>query len=290
MVQVSTLIPVYNGEEYIADAVDSVLAQRDVKVEIIVIDDGSTDRTPEILRQYGDKIRVLRQKNGGHVNARNNGSKLAKGEWLAFLDADDAWLPDKLAKQLELANGNVGMVYTDRENFGDIARVTSTASQTYSLWEGDIFEPLLFGNFVTVASVIIKMDWFERLGGFDEELLVCEDWDMWLRFSASGGTTKVCREPLTRYRWHAASMTNNQERMCHGRLKVLKRALESERGKRLPRKIVNQALASVWKCSAWYARPWHRWIALKWYMRSAQFWPWDGAVYKDILKCVLGTR
>src|SRR5689334_19825269 len=116
---VSVLIPVYNGAQFIREAVDSVLAQRDVTVEVIVIDDGSTDETSRILESYGDSIRVLRQKNGGHVNARNNGAKLAHGEWLAFLDADDMWQPEKLARQLAIATPEIGMVYTNRENFGD---------------------------------------------------------------------------------------------------------------------------------------------------------------------------
>src|SRR5262244_1040578 len=104
MVTVSILIPVYNGAQYIRNAVQSVLHQRDVDVEVIVIDDGSTDETPAILKVFGNTIRVLKQQNAGHVWARNNGAKIARCQWLGFLDADDAWLPDKLAKQLACAD------------------------------------------------------------------------------------------------------------------------------------------------------------------------------------------
>ena len=287
MVTISTIIPAYNAAKFVREAVDSALAQSGVENEVIVVDDGSTDETPEILRSYGDAIRVLRQNNGGHVNARNNGTNLAQGEWLAFLDADDVWKADKLAKQLALAVSDIGMVYTDRENFGDVGRVNQTASAACSLYEGDLFEPLLSGNFVTVASVIMRKDWFERLGGFNEQLLVCEDWDMWLRFAAEGGHARVVREPLTRYRWHSSSMTNNQTRMCEGRLKVVERALTTPRGAKVSRSIASQARANAWKCSAWYAMPWNRMVAARWYCQSLRYWPWDAAVYKQLIKCCL---
>src|SRR5262245_34199236 len=116
---VSVLIPVYNGAAFIATAVDSALNQQEVDVDVIVIDDGSTDATPEILASYQERIRVLRQTNAGHVKARNNGAKIAKGEWLAFLDADDEWLPDKLARQLACADSQTSMIYTERLNFGE---------------------------------------------------------------------------------------------------------------------------------------------------------------------------
>jgi glycosyltransferase involved in cell wall biosynthesis len=285
--RVSCLIPVYNGAAYVRQAIDSVLAQRDADVEVIVIDDESTDETPAILREYGGRIRTFRQKNVGHVAARNNGARIASGEWLAFLDADDVWLPEKLAKQLAAADDSVGMVYTDRENFGDIARVATVASASGPLHEGDLFEPLLFGNFVTVSSAMMRREWFDRLGGFDGELLVCEDWDMWLRFAAAGGMAAVCREPLTRYRWHPGAMSNNQVRMCEGRLKVLGRALALPRAKRLRPSVARQALAASWRCSAWYAQPGQPWTALRWYLKAACYWPWDLGVYKGMVKCCL---
>jgi len=288
MPKVSVIIPVYNGAEYVREAVDSALAQCNVNVEVIVVDDGSTDETPTILAGYGRSIRVLGQRNSGHVKARNNGVKVASGEWLAFLDADDQWLPQKLSKQLQVADVNIGMVYTDRENFGDITRVKRTASSSFPLFEGDLFEPLLLGNFVTVSSVIIRREWFDRLGGFDEELSVCEDWDMWLRFSAAGGKAAVCREALTRYRWHAGAMSRNASRMCAGRLKVLQRALQTPRGREVSRTFARKAIAATWRCSAWHAQPTHRWRAFLWYLIAAWYDPWHVDDYKGMIKCCLG--
>ncbi len=288
MPKVTTIIPVYNGAAYVGDAVRSVLAQRGVDGELIVIDDGSTDDTPKVLAAFGGAVRVVRQANAGHVKARNRAAALASGEWLAFLDADDDWLPDKLAKQLAVADADTALVYTDRVNFGGNERIAAVQSEGVRQYEGDVFEPLLLDNFITVSSVLMRRDWFERLGGFDEELLVCEDWDLWLRCAAEGGRARLCPEPLTRYRWHAGSMSDNQDRMCQGRLKVLGRALATPRGRRVGRGLARRARANVWQCSAWHAASAQRWKAVGWYLRAAWCWPWNAEVYKGIAKCCLG--
>lgn len=291
MARVSTLMPVYNGAAYVGQAIESVLAQREVDVELIVIDDGSTDDTPQILAGFGDRIRVLRQSNAGHVKARNNGARIATGEWLAFLDADDEWLPDKLIKQLARTDQRTQVVYTERMNFGEVERLTTKQSDSQELLEGDIFEPLLtHGNFVTVSSVLIRRDVFDQLGGFEESLLVCEDWDMWLRYTAQGGHIGVVREPLTRYRWHSGAMTRNLRRMLEGRLQVVDRALTTPRGQTLRRDIVRKALAKCWEISAWYAAPVDRRLALSWYLRAAYHWPWDPSLYRALLRCFLGRN
>jgi len=288
MPTVSVLIPVYNGADYVANAIYSVLHQRAVDVEAIVIDDGSTDGTPQVLAAFGDRIRVLRQANAGHVKARNQGARIARGEWVAFLDADDEWLPDKLAKQLALTNDRTHLVYTERLNFGDLERVQERQSAGVRLYEGDVFEQLLLGNFLTVSSAIMRKSVYDRLGGFAEELLVCEDWDMWLRYSAEGGLVGLCREPLTRYRWHGGSMTNNLQRMLEGRLKVVRRALALPRGQQVSRALARRAIASVWETSAWYAAPVSSLQGLGWYLHAALKWPWKLSVYKAMLKCCLG--
>ena len=282
-VRVTVLIPVFNGAAFVGTAIDSALDQRAVQVEVIVIDDGSTDDTPDVLASYGDRISVVRQQNRGHVVARNRGARSARGEWLAFLDADDEWLPDKLARQIALAGDaqDVAMVYTDRENVGEITRVGSRASDAYTLQEGDIFEPLLLtGNFVTVSSAMVRRSWYDRLGGFDETLGVCEDWDMWLRLCAAGGRVAVVQAALTKYRWHAVSMTMNHQRMAEGRLIVLRRALASDRGRHLPRSIVHKAFASTLRTSAWYALHSQPGNALRWYLGSIRHDPVAAAAYR----------
>ncbi|MCA9050710.1 MAG: glycosyltransferase, partial [Planctomycetaceae bacterium] len=228
MSRVSTIIPAYNAEKFISETVRSCLAQTHTDHEVIVVDDGSTDSTGELLREFGESIRVVQQENSGHVAARNAGAALATGNWIAFLDADDLWAPDKLSKQLEIASEDIGMVYTDRANFGETASVGATESPTHTLHSGSVFRELLVDNFVTVSSVIMRKSWIEKLGGFSPEPSGSEDWDLWLRFAAAGGKMAVVPEPLTHYRIHAGSMTHRFEMMHRGRVLTIERALQSD--------------------------------------------------------------
>jgi glycosyltransferase involved in cell wall biosynthesis len=287
MPTVSAIIPAYNAAPYIEAAVGSALTQEGVDVEVIVVDDGSTDGTWERLRRFGSALHKVRQPNGGPAAARNHGARLARGEWLAFLDADDEWLPTKLATQLGAAGADCGLVYTDRYNVGHCARVNGRQSDGVRLWDGDVFEPLLRDNFITASSVIMRKAWFERLGGFEEQLVGTEDWDLWLRYAALG-PVRLCREPLVRYRWHKSSLQSNLDRMCRDRLEVLRRALASPRGRELLWAARHQALAGVWGVSAWFAAETRPRKAAWWYLRSAMCWPWDLQPYKGIVKCCLG--
>jgi glycosyltransferase involved in cell wall biosynthesis len=240
-----------------------------------------------VLHAYQDRIRVIRQANAGCGAARNRGAQLAQGRWLAFLDADDEWSQDKLAKQLAVA-GESGLVYTDRQNVGDCGRVQTLLSAVIDLEEGDIFESLLVRNYITVSSVIMRKDWFHRLGGFDPQFSPCEDWDLWLRYCAEGGKVRLCPEPLTAYRWHATSLSRNFERMLNQRLGVIEHAAGLPRGRHLKRRVLRRALANAWEDSAFTAAECRRFKAIGWYLRSLWHWPWNLQGYKEIAKCLLG--
>jgi glycosyltransferase involved in cell wall biosynthesis len=287
--RVSAIIPAFNAALYVEQAVESALAQDGVETEVIVVDDSSTDGTWQKLESFGDRIRKVRQTNGGPAKARNHGARLATGEWLAFLDADDEWLPEKTAKQLRCTDSRTGMVYTDRFNIGDISRVKPVQSDSVSLWDGDVFERLLLDNFITTSSVIIRKERFEQLGGFDESraLLGVEDWDLWLRHAADG-RVGLCREPLVRYRWQPGSLSSNFDHLSRARLEVIQRALALPRGQRIGRKQARRAVAQAWECSASFAAPNHRWKALRWYLRSALWAPLNLRLYKGMVKCCLG--
>jgi glycosyltransferase involved in cell wall biosynthesis len=288
MPRVSTIIPCYNRAKYICQAIDSALAQKDVDQEVIVVDDGSTDNTWELLERYGGRIRKFRQANAGPYRARNHGAEVATGEWLAFLDSDDEWLPEKLAKQLAVADESKHLIYTNRYNFGELRGAKELYSDNVKLWEGDIFEPLLLGNFITTSSVLMRKSWFERLGGFDDDpqMIVIKDWDLWLRYAAEG-LVGLCWEPLTRWRLHPEAITNNPERGATGRLIVIQRAFALPRGQRLSGRAKRQILSSVWQCSACHAAPTHPGKAIWWYLRSAAYSPLQLAPYKGIVKCCL---
>jgi glycosyltransferase involved in cell wall biosynthesis len=285
---VTAIIPTYNASAYVAQAIRSALDQRDVALEVIVVDDGSTEDTRRVLGPFGERVRYVRQANRGPANARNHGARLATGDWLAFLDADDEWLPGKLAAQLAAADVDAGLVYTDCNYFGDCVRVSARQSDGLRLWNGDIFEELLLDNFLTLSSVMIRKSCFQRLGGFDEspELIGVEDWDLWLRYAAEG-RVRLCREALTRYRWHAGGTSRKLEQMNHARHRVLRRALALPRARQVDRALVRRAFASAWRIAAWYAAGTERKKAIWWYLRSAWCWPWDIAPYKGIVKCCL---
>ncbi len=151
MARVSIIVPAYNAESFIEATIRSALAQTHADVEVIVVDDGSTDATRDRLREFGDRIVVHRQANKGVAAARNRGALAAAGDWLAFLDSDDLWLPDKVERQLAAAAGP--MIYTDRYNIGTRGDLPELQSCVTPLHEGDIFLRLLLeGNFITASS------------------------------------------------------------------------------------------------------------------------------------------
>jgi glycosyltransferase involved in cell wall biosynthesis len=286
---VTVIIPNFNGKAYVADSVNCALASAGVAVEVIVVDDESTDGSLALLEAYGDRITLLRQRRGGPYRARNLAAAQARGQWLAFLDADDEWLPEKLAKQLALARDPVAMVYTDRDNFGDLSRSRQRQSDSVQLYDGDVFEPLLSGNFITLSSVLIRKDRFESLGGFSIEQHGVQDWDLWLRYSAAGGRVALCREPLTRYRIHDAQMTNDMQQRARDRETVLRRALDSPRGQQVPKALARKALSSLWELAAWHAAD-QPWQAIKWYLKAASYQPFKLSAYKGVVRSVLRRK
>jgi glycosyltransferase involved in cell wall biosynthesis len=226
--QISAVIPVYNGAPYVAAAIDSALAQRDVEMEVVVVDDGSSDATPAVLATFGDRIRIIRQENRGLPAARNAGIAAARGELVAFLDADDTWEPDKSRKQLAFlaARPRCGMVFCDVYEIdasgrrggvflGDAARNLPTAR---------CLERLLLGNFVLVPGVVVRRAVFDQVGGFDETLGSVEDYDMWLRIAAAH-EIGVIPEALASYRVWPGQMSKHRDRMLDSEVRVLEAAL-----------------------------------------------------------------
>ncbi|MBS3757577.1 MAG: glycosyltransferase family 2 protein [Desulfobacterales bacterium] len=187
MPHISIIIPTYNRSFIVGKAIESVLQQTYDDYEIIVIDDGSTDHTYENLAPYRDRIRYEYKENGGIASARNRGLELARGEYIALLDSDDLWQPEKLQKQMACfaAHPEYGMVAT--------RCITHTVDSHFNTIEmsklrrsgksGWIYKDLFFRNFIRTSSVVIKSECFRKVGRFDESLPRCEEIDMWLRLS-----------------------------------------------------------------------------------------------------------
>ena len=287
---VSVVVPVHNAEAFVAETIESVLAQTVPPMEIIAVDDGSTDGTAAILRGFGDQVQVLSRSGRSAASARNAGAAAATGVWLAFVDADDTWLPNKLERQLAFTDDpRVGMVYTDRFNIGDRGDLPAIQSEIQHMYAGDVFlDLLLLGNRITLSSVMVRRDLFNALGGFYEGLRNAEDWDLWVRLSADHQVA-VCDEPLLRYRFHRGMKSGNPQRMQVARREVIRRALLTPRGRALPLVTRRRILAETARTNGFdAARRGARWLAWQEYGRSLATWPFHGALYGDLARLLLG--
>ena len=186
---VSVIIPTFNRALMVIEAVESVLAQKFDDFEIIVVDDGSKDDTQNRLLAYKNRITFLSQKNKGVSAARNTGVKNAKGEFIAFLDSDDLWLPDKLSVQTDFfINQNRGALICQTEEVWIRKGLRVNPCRKHQKRDGFIFSESLHLCLVSPSAVMLKRSFFEKTGGFDENLPACEDYDLWLRVS--------CRYPI----------------------------------------------------------------------------------------------
>lgn len=288
MPTVSVIIPAYNAEPFIAETVKSALNQTFNDVEVIVVDDGSNDRTAERLEEFGNRIRVHRQANAGVAEARNAGVKMSSGSWIAFLDADDTWLPQKLERQLALRHAP--LVYSDRFNIGARGGLPVVQSEVTRMHEGDVFLPLMLeGNFITNSSVLIRRDVFEATGGFAAGVSPAEDWDLWLRV-AERHPVAFCPEQLVRYRFHPDGASRNHQKMAGVRTLVISRALMLERGRQLYWWVRRQVWAETWRTNGWDASQARARVdALRDYARAAAAWPLTTRPYKEAIKVCLNT-
>lgn len=215
---VSVIIPAYNAEPFIRKTIDSVLAQTYSQLEIIVVDDGSSDQTAEIVReisQKDDRITLFRQANAGVAIARNLAIHHAQGDYIAPIDADDIWYPRKLEKQMRVmlnAGPEVGLVYAWSVYITEADDLTTTCQINYL--EGVAHIPMLYGNQLgNASSALIRRSCFEAIGGYNPQLRAhnaqgCEDWDLYLRI-AEKFEFRVVPELLVGYRQVLNSMSFN---------------------------------------------------------------------------------
>jgi glycosyltransferase involved in cell wall biosynthesis len=205
---VSAIIPTYNSADFVVEAVESVLAQTYPNVEIIVVDDGSADDTVARLNsRFGSRIQVVQQEHLGPAVARNAGLRTAKGEFAAFLDADDLWMPKKIERSLGPLQGNpkVGVVYTAvRIHEMDSGRKYTLPQYTIS---GNMAKELFAEcRGVNTSTLVVRREALDRIGGFDEEFFRAQDWDLMVRLAEQVEYAHV-PEILTERRLHPASLS-----------------------------------------------------------------------------------
>lgn len=211
---ISIIIPAYNAEKYIKETIDSALEQTHKNIEIIIVNDGSTDNTENIIKSYtDDRIKYFKQKNSGLAGiARNTGIRQANGDYIAFLDADDIWVKDKLKKQIKILDNTTALVYSDGEISGATHKNGKKFSDFSKFYRGRVFHNLIKNNFIPTSSVVVKRKALGDVGIFseDKKLRVGEDYDLWLRISKKY-KINYCDEILFKYRITGEGETANKK-------------------------------------------------------------------------------
>lgn len=205
---VSIIVPTYNSEKFILESVNSAINQTYTNIEIIIIDDGSTDNTETVAQQFPDSIRYIKQTNSGPSAARNHGLRESRGNYIAFLDVDDAWEPAKIEKQVSFFENNknlmilaTGYIRCDT----NLKPVETVALKPTS--EGIIpFKSLLERNKLLTSTIMIKKEGVNTCGFFNEKIQFGEDWDYWVRLAQLGEIGYI-ETPLCKYRVHGSGLT-----------------------------------------------------------------------------------
>ncbi len=288
---VSVIIPCHNYGRFVSEAVTSALAQTCQPVDVIVVDDGSTDDTPDRLQAFGSRIRHIRQENQGVSAARNSGVGHSRGEWVAFLDADDFWHPQKLEVQFRSMQTLDGVDF-----FGGPApskalpEALSALSPARKIGVRDFLVSTPLG----LSSVVVRRECALAVGGFDREFSAAADRDMWLRLAARYSAATIA-SPCWHYRLHAEQMNRDPRRMFNELQKILRKFFAAH-----PRYREYERLAWAFvhfDAAIAYRESGSRWLALSHLLRSLAshplgFGPGGGRVprLKVLARLVIGER
>jgi glycosyltransferase involved in cell wall biosynthesis len=254
MPNVSVIIPAYNSGATIAATINSVLRQTHADYEIIVVDDGSTDNTQAQVTAFGDQVHYVYQPNRERSAARNHGIRLAQGKYIAFLDADDRWRPEKLAKQVALLDrrSDLALVYCWASLIDPAGIKCGVIGQDFPIEQAEhcvAFEGLLLGRSIPTLTTIVRAACLATTGLFDEQICYIEDWDLWLRFALHYPIGFV-PEVLADYQMHNAFLPKSMLRcrVPETRPQVAQKAIEQawRIGRPLAPQVEWQALTHAW--------------------------------------------
>jgi glycosyltransferase involved in cell wall biosynthesis len=245
---VSVILPVFNGDKFIRQTLDCLLAQDYENIEIIVCDDGSSDSTAEIIKSYDNKIIYIYKGNGGCSSAYNFALEKAEGELIAIANYDDLWREDKISKQVKCyQRTGASLIYTDHVYFSKNNFTFENAKKrnNYKIKklrsENNYLSALINTNFISCASAMISKNSLDNVGFFDESLPHAEDYDMWLRLAVKGHNFHYVDEILTAIRRHPENKSGNYERMLSTKLKI--------KNKICSQNNISQESQTVWEAS-----------------------------------------
>jgi glycosyltransferase involved in cell wall biosynthesis len=239
---ITVIIPTYNRREYLKEAVDSVLAQKFTDFELFVIDDGSADKTADLVEKYTDpRVKYFFQEKRGVSAARNRGITGAAGEYISFLDSDDLWKKDKLSIQVSFMMEKKSLIsYTDEIWIRNSVRVNPM--KKHKKYSGRIYEKCLPLCIISPSSVMIKRELFDEVGLFDEELPVCEDYDMWLRIASRYPVGFIDKKLIIKRGGHADQLSRRSWGNDQYRVKALLKMLETNHLDRRLRSLTEKEL------------------------------------------------
>ncbi len=222
---ISVIIPTHNRAHSISRAIESVLQQSLPAAEIIIVDDGSSDNTAALIHGHFSDCRYLHQKNQGVSSARNRGIRAASGEWLAFLDSDDEWMPEKLAAQATALKHNPGMRLCHTEEIWIRNGKRVNPMKKHAKKGGWIFQHCLPLCAISPSSVILHRSLFQTIGLFDESLPACEDYDLWLRICAFYPTLFIKKPQIIKYGGHEDQLSRQHWGMDRFRIQALEKII-----------------------------------------------------------------
>ncbi len=285
---VSVVITSYNYGRYLALCVGSALGQTYRNIEVIIVDDGSTDDTGEVARKFlsDPRVRYIRQKNAGQANAKNSGIRAATGEFIAFLDSDDFWETNKLEKQMPLfSDPRVGVVYS-RARYIDGKGVPidlTLAGEHLLPRSGRVTEHLFFDNFVPFSSAVVRRECVGKAGIFDESIKMGIDWDLWLRISVNY-TFAYVDEPLLAYRvGHSGQMSRNLEERQRCSDIITGRFLAAHPGL-IPKSTIRHALTYMYVSRGYFYEGINFKKSATCYMTALKINPFSPGVYRGLLR------
>ena len=225
--KISVVIPTYNRRNLLKRAIDSVRKQTLNPFEIIVVDDGSIDGTQAWLEDEFPFVKCIYQNNSGVSRARNNGIRSAQGSWIALLDSDDEWLPDKLEQQVKLVRDIPEVLFCHTNEIWIRNGVRVNQMKKHQKYGGDIFEKCLDMCRISPSSSIIKKEIFDTVGLFDESLHICEDYDLWLRITSKFSISYLDKPLIVKYGGHSDQLSKASGGIEKYRILSLEKILNS---------------------------------------------------------------
>ncbi|MCI1279530.1 MAG: glycosyltransferase [Nitrospira sp.] len=300
MPRVSVVIPTYNCARFLGQTIDSALRQAYRDFEIIVVDDGSTDDTQQVVAGYGKTIRYVYQSNQGASAARNVALSIASGEFIAYLDADDLWIADKLSRQVEymVAHPACGFLHTEVSVIDEQNKVLHTRfnyETNRPVPQGLCIRELLLRSHIQTLTVLERRTAFDDAGMFDLRLPVAQDYLHWLGVVLRGYEVGYLAEPLGQYRWRAGSLMSSQRRLVEDFVRiyeiiVAEYGLEQSQGAEVMELVQAQLYATQRQLAYLERREGSGAIARRRLSRLIRQRPFDLKLYLDFAKSYVSRQ